>query len=234
MVEPIAEVFDEDDRKEILRRIQSQSHSPQWALYQEAKRRKTPTPEELARVFKEVSRVSLFDAAFLSLLYLSGCRAEEITRFYDRRNNILYPAFKKSQLEVVHDKDDKSYFFIRNRILKLRKPGTAENKIIYLNEKSSDYPFIQILEAYLDTNNFKESDELFPICYKTGYRTVMRYLNINPHIFRVWRSKILVQDFGITPQSLQAWMGWKSSDEPMKYSTADQDTIKYLFEKAIG
>lgn len=231
----ITELYDKDEQKRRQNALLDKARQGNWWRMRESKSKRRPSPEEIYKVIEEVAEVSLARAAFMALLYLSGCRCEEITRYKRRRskNNPtdidFYSILLSNISQVVQD--DELCVQIRNRILKMRGEVYAENKIIAYSENTTDWPFFQILDDYITQNNFVSGSELFPYSYYWGRSAVVKYFGVSPHVFRNWRSKSLIEDFGFSPQDLQVWMGWKTSDMAMKYSSGSKFSIIDRYKK---
>lgn len=229
-------IIEDYDTRDVKHKL-SQSEQV-WKKYKKYNDGPRPTPKEIADKVLTISRISLRDAAFIATLYLLACRVEEVCRYIDgKTNKIIGPALLRNQIseEIINGKP---YLRFRNRVLKLKETnyGIAKNKLVPYSENSIDWPFIKIIEAYIDSRAWKPDEELFPFNYDNAYRIVSKYFNCSPHNFRSWRCKSLVEDFkpnGMTPQVLQSWVGWKDSKMAMQYSRADLNAVISTFENNI-
>jgi hypothetical protein len=228
---------DKDERRR-LKSSNRMNNLSSWRLYRQNEHVR-PSSKEILEKAEHVAKYNLRIAALYSLAYLSGCRGQELTRYYRKLNGVVekLPSITIGQLNKV-EIGSNSYIKISNRILKLREDKIevyAQNKLIpYSKHDSAIYGLITIVESYIDSLQITEpSTELFPFSYQYGRTVLEKEFTISIHVLRRWRCQNLTQDYNLSPEDLKAWMGWKSDGEPMHYSQASQQSITNRFEREV-
>lgn len=169
--------------------------------------------------------------ALISLLYLTGCRIEEVcTYILERRLDrtisktdkdgkkvqVREPIFtrkkvgdsiKKKQFEYTRDT-----IIIHNvRCLKRRKRATRSIPIVVTRQEE---PFIKYIMDYLNT--LKPEDKLFPIT-RARANQILEKVELYPHYLRHLRATHLVTNNGFDTEHLKKFFGWSSGDTAANY-----------------
>lgn len=231
------ELFEPNEKLEAINSLKTMNQ--QWKNYNYNNNKDHPTIEQLTKIFNKIAETSLRNAAFCAFLFLTACRISEVVRYRSDDKTTHLPGIQRWQV-IEKTINGNTYLQIKNRILKrlqdVVNPPIAENKLIPVSEQSPDYPLLVILDTYLDSKNWKDDEELFPMAYKAAYRIITRNTPWTPHNLRSFRCKMLCEyPFLFTPQALQLWVGWAegSYEMAMKYSSSSQQTITNTFEKNI-
>lgn len=175
------------------------------------------SPEELLYRIKGLkSGNETRDRAFISFLYLTAARIQEVV------NYILEVGLRGKDGEVIKEReyvgepikkeqiftygDDTNKVEVMNvRILK-RGDKLKRNIPIYINDL--ERPFYEFLKLYLDT--LEDNDYLFNFTARRG-RQIMQRIDIFPHLLRHSRLSHLVIYYGFTENFLQQFTGWKDT-----------------------
>jgi len=228
------EPYEQSEKKELKAKIESNITNT-WSIYRQA-RHMRPTPDELANQFEQIRLINRRDSCFLAFLYLTGCRCQEICRYHNKLTGKRLPAIQIMNIKEL-TVNGQSYWQIKNRVLKLKDgkmETVVEDKIIpYTPGDEPTWRMIKLIEEYCERNKLQATDELFPFSYSVGRKICIRRTKFGPHCFRMWRSKSLIEDYGLSPQDLQKWMGWKSPDMAMLYSKGSMQSIAHRFEKNV-
>lgn len=237
----VNEVYSESSRKKLSK--------PIWAEGKPSKER-VPKEEEIVQKILSVAQIDLEASAYLSLLYLTGSRVEEITPYtykgkeYQLGNILLKKhGVRLKDIFGEEDKDGRQWIKIITRVektFKAKKDMPVEDRLKKLekttykkqrfpyDESFPCFPLLKVIESYIE--QFKEPDkEIVCIVTKTLQRYCQKYLDLNPHMIRHWRCKILVREYGFTPQDLKKFIGWGSFAMPMYYSESEQEIIDKKF-----
>lgn len=192
-------------------------------------------------LYRIKSLESLRDRALVSFLYLSGCRVEEVVRYYtyvcpecgeklhsvkgeawkkhcrkhgtvERRKGVVYgEPIKKSQIEF---KDD-LLVILNVRTLKRRKKLNRNIPILV----EDDREFIDMIKEYMADLKLTEEQERAdkpesPILFNLCRQRVYqitRKIYLKPHWLRHLRLTHLTIDYGLTDQDLKQYTGWSDS-----------------------
>lgn len=187
--------------------------------------------EILERINQLQGRTQLRDKAFISYLYLTGCRVEEACKYIREKNRsrtitstdaegrkvrIPQPIFK-SKLEGEPIKRKQFEFkgdvmIVHSvRCLKRRKKVTRPIPIVALPEER---PFINHIIRYLKT--LEPEDDLFPFIRKRANQ-ILETVDLYPHYLRHLRATHLVTDYNYDTEHLKKFFGWASSETASNY-----------------
>jgi integrase len=241
----IAEYFDEGKNKEgnpighrleLANRI-AQSTEP-WKHYNELKAGRVPPAEELINKIVEYAKVNLMHSAIISILYLTGSRVQEVTRYkYEGKFSVvleekdLYklPIFS-NDIWMEEENDGIKWIVIKTRIEKYKSRSTFyKQAYIWYDKENYLWPLIEVIESYLNEITDDGKKEKVEVCTISDERirvALRKHFHISPHILRVWRAKHLVRYDNFDATALQTFFGWKTADLAMQYAASDVNDIK--------
>jgi integrase len=243
----VAEDFDIETRR-ATRRVLDESKP--WGIYKKVRKEAMPIEEYVDRV-KQISKINLKFAAFCSLLYLTGCRINEILTYkYDgsyqiekeMKNILVKPPMSAGDIRVEYDENDKVYWLIITSRCEKKKDINEDERqsIIYYDEfyptkheeekedaRNPLKPLINILEAYLDQNfEGKQDQPLFTFRYDYAHAYIKKWLGLTPHAIRGLRAQHLLRYHNFDITSLQAYFNWKDATIAAEYAKSDAKDIK--------
>ncbi len=225
-------------------------HAPgaSWSTWRGQKDAPPPTEQEIVKKIVDAAKIDLEDGFILAVLYLSGSRVREVCPYKysgieQDKLDITRPGIQKK--DIIPEEDlETGYKYVNiftrvNKVFKAREGMTTEERFEKLSkypykeanipyqQEQITFPLLQIIETYLE--NYEASPpetELVTCSARKIERLTDKYLGVNPHMIRHWRAKILVRDYGFTPQDLQVILGWRGFEMPMYYSRSERELIK--------
>lgn len=177
--------------------------------------------------------------AMISLLYLTGCRIEEVCNYIierrldrtitkvnkdGKKTQVREPIFKrrkvgnsiiKKQFEFTRD----SILIHNVRCLKRRKRVTRSIPIVYTRQEE---PFIKYVLDYLKI--LEPEDKLFPIT-RSRANQILEKVDLYPHYLRHLRATHLVTSNGFDTEHLKKFFGWSSGETAANYVHLNVDDI---------
>jgi hypothetical protein len=250
----IAEHFDIGMRREVRRDLE-ETHQP-WSAYKKVRRGEVLTIEDFVYRVELISRINLKFAAFCSLLYLTGCRIQEILAYKyngdyvaekEAKNILFKPAMVAGDIKIEYDEANNIHWLIITSRCEKKKDIREDERqsIIYYDEyypvkndkervevKNPLKPLIDILESYLDQNfENKENFPLFTFSYSYAHEYISKWLKLTPHSIRGLRAQHLLRYHNFDITSLQAYFNWKDSTVAAEYAKSDAKDIK---ERLLG
>jgi hypothetical protein len=236
-----AEYFEPNYKSEVAKNLRQQNlresdYTP-WERYNELKTGPVPEPQFLFDKILQVSKFNNKLAATLSLLYLTGSRVQEITKYkYEGKyeatkddKELWKPPIRCKDIWLETDEDEITWIVIKTRVEKRReKKDHFKFAYIYYNPENYLWPLIKIVEEYLDTNFTNVHPDTWLWDFSTDYlrQSINKYLNLVPHILRVYRAKHLVRYDHFDVTALQLFFGWATADLAAQYAASDVQDMK--------
>jgi len=196
-------------------------------------------PDEYISRVQEIAKINLKFAAFLSLLYITGNRIQEITKYryegkYEDAKEQEGKLVKSPMLyqDIFIDEDKKNnikWLVINSRVEKKREHKEVFRQSFTLYDKGNYlWPLIEILESYLDQNFLEalggEPLFTFSACYAREY--IRKWLHLTPHVIRGMRAKHLVRYDGFDITALKVFFKWSDSIIAETYAASEESDIK--------
>ncbi|HUS50825.1 MAG TPA: hypothetical protein VMZ91_11720 [Candidatus Paceibacterota bacterium] len=239
------EYLDKEMREEVKSSLRQTTKKKPWDNYKAIRKGVTMEPEEYISMVEKIANFDLKMAAFFSLLYLTGCRLQELTRYKydgkyadkrDQEQTRYKSAIQVGDIKLEFDKERKVYWLvITTRVEKKKgKKEVLRQSYIIADKNYSDgtfnylYPLIEILESYL-TQNFSDSDNttpLFTFHPSHVYDNTQKYLKLTPHAIRGMRAKHLVRRHNFDITALKSYFSWTDSTIAAEYASSEEKDIK--------
>lgn len=260
--EIVAEVYEKEYRRELNKTYLAQvkgGHRKPWAKYMQRKSEKPMSYQEMVDMIESITKFNLRAAAFMSILYITGSRINELAPYkYDGKFKdeikitkppILYGniwsesddtlpdgcgwVVIKTRVEKINNiKDTKAT--IEERTKELSKTTWKEQHFLY-HPNSLDYPFLKIIGSYLEQNfvDAPKDTRIFTFGYEVAKRMCNRHMKMNLHAIREIRADHLMRYYGFSTADLQAFIGWKSADMALRYAASNTYAIKQRMKDLI-
>jgi len=189
--------------------------------------------ERIGKATQEPAR----NKALLAALFLTGCRIEELVRWYpgkamlaklkdnpffkDQLHQLGYlPSIIKSQVEILPD----GFELHRIRTLKRRDYITRQIPVINANEK--EQPFINAFLAHI--NSLQGDQEAFPITRERAWQLITTHTGTFCHAYRHARATILTSGryYDLNESQVQAYFGWHDPRSAKPYTHLTTEDLK--------
>lgn len=246
----IAEYFDKEIRKEKKKELLEKKQP--WESYKKIRKGEAISIEDFTERVEAISKINIKFAAFCALLYLTGCRIQEVLPYkYDgeypeekaEKHILTRPAMLTTDIKYIEDEKRKGVHWLRitSRCEKKKDESEAsrESVIFYdetypddKNEKNKLKPLINILESYLD-QTFKQGEEapIFTFSYSYAHEFISKWMKLTPHAIRGLRAQHLLRYHSFDIPSLQKYFNWKDATVAAEYAKSDMHDIE---ERLLG
>ena len=236
------EPYDKSVKKEIEEEITiKRDEKKPWSDYNDLRKGPTMSVEEFIERVQLLAQVKLKYAAFLSILYLTGARVQEICRYKyqgshpekrEMKNLMHLPSIQLKDIFVEHDEvNDVDWLVINTRIEKkpISEKAYRSTYILYSKvEENYVWPLVEILDSYLEVNFTGASPDtpIFDIGIFLSWQIAKKYLGLTPHVIRGMRAKHLVRRNGFDVTALKAFFHWKDATIATEYAASETSDIK--------